>query len=346
MNAPQRRNLPTRIARRAGQWALGTPTVLFFIMMLALLPFAAAAMLSNWLTVSDNPASDTTAQIIALLMPLLLWFSAAFVAWLVARWILIEPLTALRREVANYAPGKILHILALPKAASREVRELSEAFHALSATVAQHDSEMLGALSRQKQLTREIHHRVKNNLQVVSSLISLHWRAAKNSEAAAAYLAIQRRVDALSVVQRNYYAELEEQTGVRARAILSEIATGLKTSAKIQSNQSLDVEVHCDDLCLSLDVAAPLAFMTVELADLVIAQREHATLILSLSLLPDAPLQARYTLESSIFQAAPNRAIQDTDLCERVLSGLARQLRTPLDHDSSAGRYSIVVPVV
>ncbi len=325
---------------------IGTPAILFFIMMLALLPFAAAALLSNWLTVSEAPSSDTTTRFVALAMPLLLWFSAAFLAWLVVRWILIEPLVALRREVANYVPGEIMHIPSMSRVASREIRELGEAFHTLSKDVAHHETDMLNALLRQKQLTREIHHRVKNNLQIISSLISLHWRAAPDENAAAAYLSIQRRVDALAVVQRNHYAELEEQKGVRARAVLNEIAASLKTSAQIQSKRVLNIMVTCDDLCLHLDVAAPVAFMTAELADIVISQGADAGFALSLTELADNPAQARCVMQSPLFRSDALRSSPGAELCERVLSGLARQLRTPLDHDDERGSYAITIPVL
>jgi hypothetical protein len=99
---------------------MGTPAIMFFIMMLALFPFAGAALLSNWLTINETPASDHMARAIALLMPLLLWLSAAFLAWLVVRWILIEPLVALQREVADYAPGKIIPFLRCRKAHQRK----------------------------------------------------------------------------------------------------------------------------------------------------------------------------------------------------------------------------------
>jgi two-component sensor histidine kinase len=325
---------------------MGTPAIMFFIMMLALFPFAGAALLSNWLTINETPASDHMARAIALLMPLLLWLSAAFLAWLVVRWILIEPLVALQREVADYAPGKIIHVPSMSKGASKEIGDLSEAFHTLSKDVANHETEMMGALMRQKHLTREIHHRVKNNLQIISSLISLHWRAADDTNAAGAYLAIQRRVDALAVVQRNHYAELEEQKGVRAVAILNEIAAGLKTSAQIQSNLAFAITVKCDDVCLNLDVAAPIAFMTVELADMIITSGANEPLTLSLKQLDNDPCQARYILDSPMFQQTALASAHDAELCQRVLDGLARQLRTPLDHDAAQGQYSIVIPVL
>lgn len=283
---------------------------------------------------------------LSLLMPLALWFSAAFLSWLVVRWTLIRPLISLRREVAAYEPGQIINPPQTPKLGSNEIVALGEAFKEMSKHVAEHDEDMRQALVRQTRLTREVHHRVKNNLQIISSLISLHWRAAPDPRTSAAYLSIQRRVDALSVVQRNHYAELEDQRGVRARAVLNEIAGNLQTSAQIQSGRNLNISVECDDVLLHLDVAAPVAFMTAELADLVIALDTDSELNLSLSRLPDLPKRARFTLSSPAFRGngTPD-IIGKIDLYERVLNGLARQLRTPLHHDAKLGEYHVIIPI-
>ncbi|HEY0468614.1 MAG TPA: PAS domain S-box protein, partial [Polyangiaceae bacterium] len=87
------------------------------------------------------------------------------------------------------------------------------------------------ALQEREVLLQEVHHRVKNNLQVVASLINLHARGAKNDDIAAAYASIQRRVDALSVVHRNHFAELEENRGVALKPLISELATNLRATA-------------------------------------------------------------------------------------------------------------------
>jgi two-component system, sensor histidine kinase PdtaS len=78
---------------------------------------------------------------------------------------------------------------------------------------------------------REVHHRVKNNLQVVASLLNLHARGAKTEDASAAYASIQRRVDALAVVHRNHYAELEENRGVALKPLISELGANLRANA-------------------------------------------------------------------------------------------------------------------
>ncbi|MEZ5654668.1 MAG: histidine kinase dimerization/phosphoacceptor domain -containing protein [Sphingobium sp.] len=295
--------------------------------------------------VIEVDATGEGAKTLSLLMPLLLWLAAGFLGWLVVRWTLIEPLIALRDTVADYSPGSIIHPPPMPKMASGEIVELGRAFHEMSEDVAEHEEEMREALERQTQLTREVHHRVKNNLQIISSLISLHWRAAPDQQTGNAYLSIQRRVDALAVVQRNHYAELDEGRGVRASAMMNEIATGLKTSAQIQSNINLEIALRCDDVYLHQDVAAPIAFMTAELADLVIALETGGRLNISLIRLDDDPGRVRFTVESPAFRRASSSDESKVALYERILLGLSRQLRTPLDHDIEKGKYCVVVPV-
>ena len=104
--------------------------------------------------------------------------------------------------------------------------------------------------------------------------------------------------------------------------------------------------VACDDLSLHLDVAAPIAFMTAELADIVISEGSKEPFNLSLTGLPNDPAHARYVLESPLFSADAMQSSPSAELCERVLSGLARQLRTPLDHDAERGSYAITIAVI
>lgn len=293
--------------------------------------------------IDDSNAPLST--FLALLMPLVLLFSAAFLGWLVVRWILIKPLISLRREVANYVPGTIIDPPRVMMTASSEIADLGNAFHDMSAHVAEHEENMRQALDRQTRLTREVHHRVKNNLQIISSLISLHWRAAQDEKTGSAYLSIQRRVDALAVVQRNHYAELDESLGVRARPVLNEIASGMRTSAQIQSGRNIEIMVECDDIYLHQDIAAPLAFMTAELADLIIALKGASSLHISLTRLAGTRDQARFTLTAPAFiqqKAIENGTIK---LYERVLEGLARQMRTTMDHDHDRGQYCVIVPI-
>jgi len=290
--------------------------------------------------------SSPLSRVISLSMPIVLLFGAALLGWLVVRWVLIKPLIRLQREVAAYEPGAIITPPRPGAFAAEEITALGLAFHDMSQDVAEHENEMRDALERQTRLTREVHHRVKNNLQIISSLISLHWRAAHDAKTSAAYLSIQRRVDALAVVQRHHYAELDEHRGVQARPMLNEIASGLKTSAQVQSGRNLEVSVACDDVYLHQDVAAPVAFMTAELADLIIALENAEEFRMALIKLDTDAKKARFSLAAPAFAHVKPDDSDTVELYERVLLGLSRQLRTPLEHNVEKGEYHILVPLV
>jgi two-component sensor histidine kinase len=128
------------------------------------------------------------------------------------------------------------------------------------------ERQMAQALEGQTRLVREVHHRVKNNLQVVASLLSIHGRTAEDVEAKAAYAAIGRRVDALSVVHRNHYAELEENQGIALRPMLTELAAGLRASSP-EGVLPIKIELELDNISTTQDVAVATAFLITEVVE-------------------------------------------------------------------------------
>lgn len=279
-------------------------------------------------------------QNLSLFSPLIMWATAALLGWLAVRWMMIQPLVALRRAVADYQPGETLMRPRRLLKAPREVAELGETFQHMSEQVAAHDEEIYQTLEQQKRLTREVHHRVKNNLQIISSLINLHARAATDESAAEAYISIQRRVDALAVVQRNHYAELEAARGVSACPLITEIAASLRNSI-LTDPERFSIQIDCDPLHLHQDVAAPVAFLIAELADFVISAGETALMSIALHADLSAPGQAMLRIRSDAFRSDTLGGHPQWHFHERVLTGLSRQLRAPLEHDCQHGEYRI-----
>ena len=139
------------------------------------------------LTLTAYNPPKTWARTLSLFLPLLMWFSAAAIGWFVVNRLLIRPLVLLRRAVAAYQPGVPLKPLEKVRTPAQEITDLGETFRAISEDVATHEVEMSESLIRQRKLTREVHHRVKNNLQIIASLINLHSRSAVTPDAADAF---------------------------------------------------------------------------------------------------------------------------------------------------------------
>jgi len=280
----------------------------------------------------------TTADKLVLLLPVLMWVLAALVAWVLVTRLLIRPLKRLQSAVSGYSPGEELQ---LPRklGPSTEIQELRDAFERAVARVDESEREMTGALDGQRRLVREVHHRVKNNLQVVASLLNIHGRSAETTDARNAYAGIGRRVGALSVVHRNHFAEMEENRGIAVRPLLAELATELRAGAPDPARK-LRIDLELESVNTTQDVAVAVAFLVTEIVEFAMLNRPEDPV--EISLRRTSELTARLTLSSPVL--VPEAADEPEKMqFERIIAGLAKQLRSTLER--KLGRYSVDLPV-
>ena len=301
---------------------------------------AATGQIALHLTVLASPISAV--EILLVLLPLLMWAAAAAICWVILDQLLVRPLRQMQRAIDRYHPGEGPLILPRISTPAEEIRALGEALESTAAQLVARESELEEGLNHQVRLTREVHHRVKNNLQVVASLINLHARGTEG-DVAAAYASIQRRVDALAVVHRNHYAELEENRGVALRSIVAELTANLRATAPAQA-QHFTITLDIIPAFITQDVAVPVAFLVTEIVELVMNCDPGGTV--AISLVPaSAEDRATLTIESKrlgedVCERHPSRG-----RFERIVTGLARQLRSHLDYDGTLGRYQVEIGI-
>jgi two-component sensor histidine kinase len=276
---------------------------------------------------------------LVLLLPLLMWIAAALITWLLVSRLLIRPLKRLERAVVAYNPGSGQFTLPKKLGPSQEIEELRDAFGRAVARVEEADSEMSNALEGQRRLVREVHHRVKNNLQVVASLLNIHGRSATVAEARSAYEGISRRVGALSIVHRNHFAEMEENRGIAMRPLVTELAAELRAGAP-EPARSLRIDLEMDSVHTTQDVAVAIAFLVTEIVEF--AMLHCPSEPIEISLRRTSELTARLMLASPVLVPDDGDSSEKVQF-ERIVSGLAKQLRSPLDR--KLGRYSVDLPV-
>ncbi|WP_375402919.1 sensor histidine kinase [uncultured Sphingomonas sp.] len=296
-----------------------------------------------FLRTSIRAAPITSSFVVAMLLPILMWAAAAGIGWFVVDHLLIAPLRRLRTSVATYRPGQVIDAGAstLP---AQEIRELGATFDAITRTVADHEAGLAEGLVRQTRLTREVHHRVKNNLQVISSLINFHARGAPTPEAVTAYASIQRRVDALAVVHRNHFAEMEDNRGLGMRSVLGELASNIRATAP-DGASGLSITLDIDNYLVTQDVAVAVAFIVTEVIELAMSIDQASVIRIALKR-SDTDDRARLHIFSrALVENGALRDLIDTRY-GRVMAGLARQLRGQLLHDPELGAYEITVAVI
>lgn len=130
------------------------------------------------------------------------------------------------------------------------------------AELADKNAVISGQLKEKELLVREIHHRVKNNLQVVSSLLSIQGRGIADAKAKQAVNDSRLRVKSMALIHQDLYRE-GDLTGVRMKEYVEKLARGLITSYGMTDRVALRSEV--EELDLDVDTAVPIGLILNEL---------------------------------------------------------------------------------
>lgn len=269
------------------------------------------------------------------LLPLLMLIAAVILSWLLVRRLLLAPLARLQHALNDYQPGTDRLVLPERLGSAEEIRSLGASFERAVDRIEQSEGEMAEALAGQRRLVREVHHRVKNNLQVIASMLAIHGRSADTPESRAAYAAMGRRVDALSVVHRNHFAEVEESRGIALRPMLVELAATLRASTPDPAHPPA-ILLEVDNLYTTQDAAVAVSFFVTEVVEFAMLSAKGVRIEVELKRMSE--LAASLTVATDTLLADIDRGQFD-----RVVAGLARQLRSPLDE--KMGRLGVNLPV-
>jgi len=140
---------------------------------------------------------------------------------------------------------------------------LSFFIYRLYAKLSSRNSTISKALKEKDFLLREIHHRVKNNLQVISSLLSLQSRQIEDEEIKRAINEGRSRVRSMALIHQNLYQN-ENLTGVNVAHYMPKLVNELFDTYKVDQNKiSLNLEIQ--EMELDVDTMVPLGLILNEL---------------------------------------------------------------------------------
>jgi two-component sensor histidine kinase len=184
-------------------------------------------------------------------------------AWAAIWWFTDRQVTQwifyLRRFAAAYRSGHYALRPDLAEAPS-EFRLLGSAFSEMAEGIESRDRRLHEAVEMKTTLIKEIHHRVKNNLQIVMSLLSIQAGQVKDLTARDALMQAQTRINALALVHR-ILNELEDQSTLDLRHLLEELCRQIGEG---MGADKVRVEVDVPSKVVTGSVAVALALFTVE----------------------------------------------------------------------------------
>ena len=121
------------------------------------------------------------------------------------------------------------------------------------------NTEILAQNEYSKVLIQEIHHRVKNNLQIISSLMSLQSRSIENKEANRVLNESRRRVEAIALIHQKLYQDNKGNL-VDFKSYLEEILAAQKVLTP-----GIECQLLSEKITISLDTAVPLGLVVSEI---------------------------------------------------------------------------------
>ncbi len=216
-------------------------------------------------------------MVVASLLPILLLIStgdgspvsfafviaiSAVAAFVGIEVIVARPLRHVRQAIDAWRNGQPFDAM-VDRGLPSELRAFSLSFKRANTRLVRRERELRDALARQDIAMQEIHHRVKNNLQIVSSLLNLQASRLRSSEIQAEFRSARIRVAALATVHRHLYAHGEVQS-INMQAFLLDLCERLFEAMGETLGGRLTLEVEAPELEMSSDQAVPISLIVTE----------------------------------------------------------------------------------
>lgn len=168
-----------------------------------------------------------------------------------------RPLRRLAGRVRAWTPGTAF---AAPRSQwdPDEVVSLGQAVTSAAETISKREAELTRALHQRDLLLAEIHHRVKNNLQIVASLLNMQGERIENAALRAEFETARDRVQALSTLHRHLYMQ-GDIASVALVPLLHELAAQFTAAP-----HAPEVVVDADPVVLPAEQATSFALLVAE----------------------------------------------------------------------------------
>ncbi|MBL8705199.1 MAG: sensor histidine kinase [Rhodospirillales bacterium] len=196
---------------------------------------------------------------------ILLWFAVGFLlVKLAVRYSVLNPLRSLTNAIRSYGGAAVpfrppADLASMPT----ELRELAARFSDVADANAARETNLNRLVEQRDLLVREIHHRVKNNLQIVTSLLNLQAQRIRNPAAREALFAARERVSALSLLHRHLYLQ-QDVDAIDFRSFLQELAEQLSAVMEGGGRDRVAIDVQAPTIRLASDQVVPLGLVVTE----------------------------------------------------------------------------------
>jgi len=205
--------------------------------------------------------------------------------------------------------------------------------HMLESTVLKRTLSLKDVIEQRELLIKEIHHRVRNNLQTISGLLELQKGTLKDEQLLAVLNEGQSRINSIALIHQSLY-QTDDLVSIDFKPFLVELAN--KISELFDSyKREFVLDIEMDDMQFNVDTSIPLGLILNELLtnSLKYAHNAKGLVHVSIAIKETAPLHFELIYSDN----GPGLSEQinlekPSNLGLRLIKGLAGQLRGKIDY--------------
>ncbi len=198
----------------------------------------------------------------AILFPLLMWLVSIGVAYFAVHRLVVRHIRRLRLRIRAFTTTRRILPYPNPGDLPSELREVVESFEQLTERIVRDEADLENSLHEKDVLLKEVHHRVKNNLQLISSMMNMQLRKARSGETKELLRRLQDRVLGLATIHRNLY-RANVLSRVDSAQLISNLVSQIVDSSDL-ADQGVDLVIDVEPVALYPDQAVPLSLLVTE----------------------------------------------------------------------------------
>ncbi|OAN81775.1 hypothetical protein A8B78_08910 [Jannaschia sp. EhC01] len=277
--------------------------------------------------------------------PLLMWAATLAVAMLAVDRLVLRHLKRLRASMRSFSLDEPKDSYSILDNAPAEINDIAITYNRMVDRILADGRDLQETITEKELLLREVHHRVKNNLQLIASILNMQMRKISEGTSKTVLKRVQDRVMNLSSIHKMLYSGDTVSTAQADRlleeVIQATLAIGIKPGAGVK------IETHLEPLMLDPDQTVPLALLVTETltnAAKYLGKPTDGAPRLEIRLDVDENQLVRLSIANTVgTRLQTDLATEGTGLGAKLIEAFAAQLMGEMDITHSDTEYRVTV---
>jgi len=275
----------------------------------------------------------------ASLFPGLMWIATVLMSIMALYTLVIRHVSRLRRQMIDFATTRKMPAVRFDSAVPNELVDMQMHFVDMVDNILREEARLESMVREQNVLAKEVHHRVKNNLQMITSIMNMQIRSAQHDETVTTLRKVQDRIKSLAGVHEDLASSVDEGRVNVGSLIYRTVQSSIELG--VDNLNEIDLHKDLDDLWLYPDQGVALSLLANEAITNAIkymAATADEKPKLSVSLKQTGQI-AEFVVQNSMDPEVPKD--QGTGIGSKLISAFGIKLGAKIEKSNDAQFYTL-----